>query len=596
MKLILTIIFLFTSNLAFANQVIHLLSAEVRGLFGTGGLQHAVLDKAKFIKQSGHDVRIVMPFYASMEQLDLSGYKVLASNYNSYLNQGKAVFTYDIVEFSHPEMPELKVIAIKHKPGSGFGNMFHNITQNGSKVYSLHPHEGEVFAFFTKSYVTWIDNAPLNFQPDVVVLNDWHTSLASAYLTQRQEHYAQEVTSGKILGRTKKVPYVQGVIHNLRYQGIYGHDFFSWLDLDPKYFNSMDMHGNLNFLKTMMEHSDYIETVSRQYALEITTSEFGEGLESVTQKLARKGKLSGIINGIDPDKWDPQNPLIKDPEFAKLTFDAKAVLKKKNNKRVGRDLLIQKYFGEAASDNTMLIALTARVDNQKGYAYLLGEQGLFNRLLSDNSLDVKFLLAGDPHGPRNESPLVKELMALESKYPKKISVHAFDPQLERLFLYYSDFYFGGSVFEPSGLTQMFSQSVGTVPIVSRLGGHVDSVVDGKSGLIFDVVQPQGRLNVQATVDNAHRAFKRAQELTANESQFYKFRSQIMQIDNSWAQRIAYFEHFMDLASIGTFSGFEGRPNPYGSKKPVDLVEIHKALHGQGRFCFRAYQPHLGLRF
>lgn len=575
-------IFLFSSTLS--AEEIHILSAEVRGLHGTGGLQHAVLDKAKFLQKNGHNVKLVMPFYTVIDESGLDDFKVVSKDLRATFNNGGAIFTYDVVEFAHPENPELKVLAMKHNPGDGFANIFDNITTDGSKIYSHHPHEGEVFGVFGKQYRNYLDSIPYNLQPEVVILNDWHTGMAGAYLTEREDFFKIQVKNGSISSKAKKLPKVQGVVHNMKYQGVFGHDFFNWLGINERYFNSLDMHGNINYLKSLMVNSDYVETVSMQYAKEITTEEFGEGLHYITRDLAKRGKLSGLLNGIDPEKWNPNKPNIDDPDFKRLGFSSEDLLKEANNKRVGKERLVQSLFNEAPTDNTMVMALTARVDNQKGFAYLLGEEGLLNRVLSDNSIDLKIVLAGDPHGPREQSPLIQELEELQRKYPKKISINKFTPELERKFLYYADFYFGGSVFEPSGLAQMFSQSVGTVPIVSRLGGHVDSVIDGESGLLFDVVKRDGQINVNQTASNAHDAIKKASELMKNKNKFYKLRSYVSQIDNSWGKRVAYFEKFLDLASINAFNN----PKLFNGNGPVNLSKIHAKMHAQGKFCFRAF--------
>ncbi len=583
------LLFLFLMAWNAQADVIHMMTAEVRGLFGTGGLQHATLDKAKFLVKAGHDVRLIVPYYTSLNELRLK--KRYQKGYQVQMNQGQSVFDYDMVEFPHPEVPEVKVVAVQHKPGLGFGNMFENITADGRKVYTLHPNETESFAFYCKAYVNWIDAKSARSQPDVVILNDWHTGAAGAYLKERKERILNRFSKRTRSLQGVKVPYVQGVIHNLKYQGVQGRDFFNFLDLDEKYFSAMDMGGNVNLLKNMMETSDYVETVSMKYASEITSPQFAEGLESVTGRLAMEGRLSGLINGIDPEKWNPQNPNIGDSEYD-FAFSTKDLLKDENGKEQGRKKLVKDFFGVEVKENTMVVALTARIDEQKGYSYYLGDDGLFEKVFNDPDLDIKFVIAGDPHGIRSESPYIQKLEALQKKYPDKISVNKFSPVLERKFLYYSDFYLGGSLFEPSGLTQMFSQSVGTVPIVSRVGGHVDSVLDGKSGILFDVIKSGTTLNKKATVESNYKALTKAQKLFKNKKEFNNLRSSITKIDNSWGNRVQYFQSFLELAQADFFK-LDGSVNY--NKWPIDLKEYHSRWSKTGKLCPNYIKSSAGYR-
>ena len=587
----LTLILFIFSFCAHAH-IIHSLSPEIRDLFGTGGLQHAVIDKAIYIKKQGSDIKLVMPFYTILEERVLDNYKVLDSNLSIDLNHGQSVFTYDVVEFDHPVHRDLKIIAIRHKPGAGYDNIFNNKTSNGTKLYSLHPNDGETFGFFAKAYTNWIDKIKLNYQPDFVILNDWHTGFTSVLLEERKEKYLEDIKARKTPSFSKKIPYVQGVIHNLKYQGVFDPNVFGWVGLDLKYFHSTEMYGNINFLKTMLVHADYIEAVSENYSREILTKQFSEGLLDITKQVAAEGRLSGQLNGINPAAWNPQNPKIGIDGFDSLGFD----LENLQNKSRGRELLSEYVFGRMPKDNTLIIAMTARLDDQKGFGFLLGEDGTLNKVLSDKTINVNFVIAGDPHGDRTKSPIVQELIKLEERYPDKIKLFKFSPQLERMFLYFSDMYLGASIFEPSGLAQMFAQNVGTPPIVSKVGGHVDSVSDLKTGLLFELEYTNGVLDKSRSADNAYQRIKDAFEIFQDKEAKTSLIRNAMNLNNSWANRVYRFEEFMDLS----ISSFYEHKNPdrarYINNNTVDIDAAFKDYQKAGKLCPVYFTRSAGLRF
>ncbi len=583
----------FSLNLfAAPSYVVHSVSAEVDKLYGTGGLKLAVLDKAKYIQKLGHEIKLIMPYYTVLDDLELTNIQVLSSDLSVIMNHGQSIFTYDVVQFDHPTEPQLKVIAIKHKPGEGYANIFNNKTNNGTKVYSLHPNEGEVFGFFSKAYTHWMDKISLKSQPDYVILNDWHTGFTSALLKERKEKYLAKLANNTSPAMSKKVPYIQFVVHNLKYQGIFDPNVFGWIGLDLNLFHSTEMNNMTNFLKTGFIHSDEIEAVSGNYAKEITTSRFAEGLESITAQAVNEGRLTGQLNGIDPSKWNPQTPNTGNPQLDQLGFSTDDL----SNKKKGRDFLIKKIFNINPSADTVLIALTARLDQQKGFDFLVGDNGVFEKVLSDTSIDIKFVIAGDPHGEVDKSLYVQEIRKLEQKYPQQIRLFSFSDELERSFLYFSDFYLGASIFEPSGLAQMFAQSVGTPPIVSRVGGHVDSVAEGKTGFLFDLNFQHNQLNHAQTADNTYKKIKEAALAHQDEDTFSNIVKSTMNKNNSWGNRVTSFQNFMELAAIGFFDHEYNQRTNYVHQKIIDVNKAAKSIRAGGGLCSIPLISAPGLRF
>lgn len=287
----------------------------------------------------------------------------------------------------------------------------------------------------------------LGWRPDIVHAHDWPTGLTPAYMALRNQPTPTLFT-----------------IHNLAFQGLFNPDVAADIGLPTQVFNSeeMEFFGKLSFLKAGIVYSNSITTVSKTYAQEITRPEFGCGLHGLLQQKYARGQLQGIINGID-DSWEPSSDPYLISGFSVRQWEAKRA----NTRYVERTLNL-------AANDAPLFAVISRLAPQKGIDLTLG--------IADSLIHAGGRLAVMGTGDRQlEDALVK----LAKRYPKQIGVHIGFNEIEarRLFAG-SDFLLMPSRFEPCGLSQMYAQSFGSLPIATCTGGLADTIEDGVNGFLF----------------------------------------------------------------------------------------------------------------
>ncbi len=286
----------------------------------------------------------------------------------------------------------------------------------------------------------------IDFKPDIIHLNDWHVGPAALLL---KEYYQKRDT------------FYHGIksvftIHNLQYQGEFEKNMLDTLELPEELFvpEGVEFYGKFNFMKSGIQYADKINTVSKTYAEEILTAEFGVGLEGVLRN--RKNDLYGIINGINYEIYDPET----DPNI-QFHFNEKSLNLKAENKQS-----LQKELG-LPKKNVPLICIIHRLVEQKG---LFMVTKAFKQMMS---LDVQFVLLGigDPY-------YENEFLKLMEKYPEQVSVRIeFNEELAHRIYAGSDIFLMPSTFEPCGLGQMISLRYGTIPVVRGTGGLKDTIID-----------------------------------------------------------------------------------------------------------------------
>jgi len=314
------------------------------------------------------------------------------------------------------------------------------------------------------------------YQPDVLHAHDWQAALAPVYLRMAGRDTPRSVLT----------------IHNIAFQGRFGPQVLGQLHLKTDWFHSegLEFHGDLSMLKGALIYSDRITTVSPTYAREILTPEFGMGLDGVLR--SRASVLSGLLNGIDTDVWNPA----EDAALAQ-TYDAKSLKRKTANRAE-----ISAQFDLEAGSTGPLFCVISRLTSQKGLDALLDA---VPHLVSQGA-QLAVLGSGQPE-------LEQGFVDAAADYPGQVgAVIGYDEPLSHQLQAGSDAILIPSRFEPCGLTQLYGLRYGTLPVVARTGGLADTVIDANvaglaakaaTGFVFDDISGIGISNVINRVIDAY---------------------------------------------------------------------------------------------
>jgi len=324
-----------------------------------------------------------------------------------------------------------------------------------------------------------------SWRPQVVHAHDWHAGLAPAYLKA-----AEQATGARIAASVQ-------TIHNLAYQGNFPAQAFGELGLPGHFYaaEGLEFYGMCSFLKAGLYYADKLTTVSPTYAREIQGVEQGCGFDGLLRQ--RAADLTGILNGVDDTVWHPAND-----RFIPHPYDAGALAGKGKNKAA-----LQREAGLAVQPDALLFCIVSRLTEQKGLHLVL--DALPGIVARGGQLMV--LGAGD-------AAFEAQLKAATAAQPASIAVHlGYDEQLAHRLIAASDVIMVPSRFEPCGLTQLYGLKYGTLPLVRRVGGLADTVVDSSlenldarhaTGFVFDAFDAAG---IDAAVRRAFALYKRSSE-------------------------------------------------------------------------------------
>ncbi len=312
----------------------------------------------------------------------------------------------------------------------------------------------ERFAAFSLAALEFVKRAPA--PPDILHCHDWQTALVPIYL---RNLYAED----GYFSRTSVVV----TVHNLGYQGLFPPHILPHISLHAGLFtvDGLEYYGRVNFLKGGIIFSDYVTTVSRKYAEEIQTSEYGYGLEGVL--MSRADRLQGILNGVDYDAWNPATDKLLAANYTPEKLEGKRTCKK---------ALLEKMGVTAPVLARPVIGIVSRFAAQKGFDLIAD---IAERLAE---LDLYIVALG------TGEPVYEELFrTMAAKYPGKFLVKvAYDNTLAHQIEAGADMFLMPSRYEPCGLNQIYSLKYGTIPIVRATGGLDDTIepYDGKAGTGF----------------------------------------------------------------------------------------------------------------
>jgi starch synthase len=308
-----------------------------------------------------------------------------------------------------------------------------------------YPDNARRFAMLVRAAFEW--TARRGQRPSVVHGHDWQAGLAPVYL--RTLYGAHPVLAG--------TPSVF-TIHNLAYQGLFGPEWLPRVDLrwDELTIDRLEFWGRLSFLKGGIRDAAIVTTVSRAYADEIQTPEFGFGFDGILRD--RRHDLVGILNGIDTTEWDPRRDQFLPATYGPETLEGKAAAKR-------AVLAYYRLADDAAAMARPLIGMISRMVDQKGFDLIEEVAGDLSRL------DATFVVLGT--GDTRYQDLWTNLAA---RHPQRIAARiGFDEGLAHLIEGGADIFLMPSRFEPCGLNQMYSLRYGTLPVVRAVGGLADTV-------------------------------------------------------------------------------------------------------------------------
>lgn len=483
-----------------AQQNIVFIASEASPLAKTGGLADVAGSLPHALQQAGHTVTVILPFYR--QHIEKSGYTTTSLN-----------ISIDMWADGQQWLCPLHKVSVN-------GLRFILVEQDGlfdrGGLYGPAggAYEDNLLRFLLFDRVALEAAAGLGRKVDIIHCHDWQTGMIPVLLKTQYQHHAN-------IAHAKTVY----TIHNLAYQGNFSPEWIHRLGIPSHHFHPDDFefHGQINCMKAGIASADAITTVSPSYAEEILTPEYGCELEGFLGH--HTGKLSGIVNGLDIEDWDPAT-------------DKALIANYKAGRTAGKKackVAIQEEFGVEVSAETPLMVLISRLADQKGIDLLLAnaQQWL------DRGYQLGILGSGDPHSEHL-------LHQLADANPRRMFFYrGFNEQLARRIYAGGDIFLMPSRFEPCGLGQLMAMRYGTVPVVRATGGLKDTVIDHQqsrstaTGVHFSDATPQA----------FDEAVEYAINLYRNTSIWSRVRSNALKRDSSWqASAQAYSELYADLMS------------------------------------------------
>ena len=448
----------------------------------TGGLADVARALPDALHERGVDVRIILP-----------AYRAQAPAHGSIEHEADLVVPW-------PDAP-LTARCRVHRPGADRAPAV--LLDQAAFFYVAEPYAElpnalalvRRFAFFSRAVIAYA----ARWGADVIHLNDWQTGLAPLYA------HLDRWDGGTVFA-----------IHNLAYQGNFPAPVLRAIGVPDTFFrteNGVEFFGQVSLMKAGLAFADRLVTVSPTYAREIQTPEFGAGLDGLLR--FRRRSLHGILNGINPEQWDPA-----DDAAIAVAFDAGSIARKDAN----RAALLQELGLEEGGP---LLVMVTRLAHQKGIDLVLGampallDQGARIAVLGDGGPEY---VAGIEHWAR--------------RAPDRVAGRfRFDDGLARRLYAGGDFFLMPSLYEPCGLGQMIAQRYGTVPIARRTGGLNDTITDGRTGFLFDAARPEA---LAETVARAAQVWRTRA--------WTPLRRQCMRLDRSWRRAARSYQELYRLAA------------------------------------------------
>ncbi|SMF06108.1 starch synthase [Xaviernesmea oryzae] len=459
-------------------------ASEVYPLVKTGGLADVAGALPLALKGHGVSVKTLMPGYPAV--MGTIRNATLRMSFESLLG-AKA----DVLEVEHQGLDLLILDSptFFDRPGGPYADAAGKDHVDNWRRFAALSKAGAVIA------QGGMAEGKTGWQPDVVHLHDWQSAMVSAYM-----RYAAEPEIPSLI-----------TIHNIAFQGRFGADIFPYLELPPHALDidGIEYFGGVGYLKAGLQTSSAISTVSPSYAEEILTPEFGMGLEGLLAY--RAADLHGIVNGIDPDIWNPATDRAVQNNYTAATLKGRAENKQAVAERFRLD-----------QDEGPLFCVVSRLTWQKGMDILA-------EAVDDLvALGARLAVLGS-----GDKALEDAFHAATARHPGRVSVlSAYDEPLSHLMQAGCDAIIIPSRFEPCGLTQLYGLRYGCIPVVARTGGLNDTVIDANPAALA-ARTATGVSFGPVTAESLRRALRRAVRLYSEPKVWTQMQKQGMKSDVSW---------------------------------------------------------------
>ncbi len=402
-----------------------LVAAECAPLAKAGGLADVVGTLPKALAKLGIDARVMMPYHHSIKA--------------RYHDRVQHMLSFA----SHYDWREVYVGLEKLELDGVTIYLIDNEEYFGDVMYRGGRAEIEQYAYFTRAV---LDTLPvLDFHPEILHLNDWQTGLIP--LLARTQYPG---------GMQERLKFLM-TIHNIAYQGKWSFDLFQQLlGIDRRFYTPefLELNGCADFLKAGCVFADRLNTVSPSYAEEIKMPYYAEGLEGILN--ARAAELTGIVNGIDTEVFNPNGDALIPAKYSKGRLKGKAVCKQ----------ALQERLGLEQKPDAPLFAMVTRMTEQKGFDLVAA---VLDELMAES--DMQFVLLGS-----GDARFENFMRGAEERWRGRLcSYIGYNEELAHLVYAGSDFYVMPSRFEPCGISQMIAMRYGSIPIVRETGGLRDTV-------------------------------------------------------------------------------------------------------------------------
>jgi starch synthase len=497
-------------------------AAEVLGFAKTGGLADVTGSLPPALAENGHECAVIVPLYRCVRlgsqlieplkltlEIPIGDHIVEGRLWRSTL-PGTAVPVYLVEQAEYYE-----------RDNPTFKRGLYTFTASDRSVRD-YPDNCERFTFFCRAVLEAV--RVLDFWPDVLHAHDWQAGLVPVYLTEVYHKHPDGALRRRYLAIKTLF-----TIHNIAYQGAFPPEQMPLTGLDWRLFNylQLEAYGRLNFLKAALVFSNLLNTVSPTYAREIQTPYYGCGLHNALRE--RSDRLFGIVNGVDYNVWKTtDNPRLPASYSADAIEPGKPQCKE----------ALQQSSGMNVDRNAPLFGVVARLAEQKGIDLV----ARVARSFLQEGCQLVVLGDGDP-------AYKQMLYDLRARFPDSVSLtFDFDEALAHRIEAGADMFLMPSLFEPSGLNQLYSMRYGTLPVVRATGGLADTVVDTTPATLAND-RAMGFSFGPVSAEAFAGAIRRALDLYRNQpGAWRKVMRNAMRADWSWQRSAAEYERLYKKAA------------------------------------------------